>query len=347
MQPTTMYEPLGIEDWPDHMGLPDKDDSIVHNHHEHSQSNILTESFHPRLCELHPNSNFLVAADMGIYFDYTDPVLDGCRSPDWYYVPGVPGMLKGRSRRSYVLWKEHIRPTIVIEYVSGDGREERDRTPGAGKFWIYERVIAAGYYVIFDPWQRTLEVFAQNGDGYHAVALNEAGRFLVKGLNLELGIWDGLYLLIDAPWLRVWDPATGKMLSLAEERSKLSEERTKVAVERAEAAEMGLEEAQSILVEQVSDLAVKDKRIETVEKRAESEAQRADEQQKRAESEHQRADEQQKRAESERQRADEQQKLRESERQRADEQQKLRVAERQRADALAAKLRALGIDPDS
>ena len=312
MQPATMYEPLGIEDWPDHMGLPDKDDSIVHNNQDHSQSNILTESFRPRLLELHPNGDFLVAADMGIYFDYTDPVLDGCRSPDWYYVPGVPGMLKGRSRRSYVLWKEHIRPAIVIEYVSGDGSEERDQTPGKGKFWIYEHVIAAGYYVIFDPWQRTLEVFAQNGNGYHAVAPNDAGRFLIKGLNLELGIWDGLYLQIDAPWLRVWDPFTGKMIPLAVERTKVAEERTKVAVERAESAEMGLEEAQSILVEQVTDLEVKEKRIETVEKLAESRLQLV---------------------EAERRRADEQQT-------RADEQQKMMAL-------LIAKLREAGIDPTS
>ena len=192
--------PVGM---PDHTQLPEEDPSAVHNDHEHPQSNLLTECLRPRLRELHPDRQFCVAADVGIYFEHTDPPLDGCRVPDWFYVPGVPPMPKGVLRRSYVLWKELIRPAIVIEYVSTDGNEEHDRTPRKGKFWIYERVIAAGYYVIFDPARRTLEVFCQNGDGYHEVTPNESGRFLIKSLNVELGIWDGIYREIDLAWLRV------------------------------------------------------------------------------------------------------------------------------------------------
>ena len=287
----TLQTPVSTEGLPDHTQLPDEDPSAVHNTHEHPQSNLLTECLSPKLDELHPDGNYCIAADVGIYFEYTNPVLDGCRVPDWFYVPGVPPMLDGEMRRSYVLWKELIRPSIVIEYVSGDGSEEHDTTPRKGKFWIYERVIAAGYYVIFDPWKHTLQVFSRNGNGYHEVPPNEAGRFLVKDLNVELGIWDGTYRKMTTAWLRAWDPATGEMLPLAEER--------------AEVAEMGLEETRSIVVEQATELEARGKRIDTAEKLAEAERRRADEHAKLA-----------------------------------DEKQK-------RADILAAKLRALGIDPDS
>jgi len=277
MQPATMNAPRFVEDWPDHLGLPDKDDSIVENIQEQSQSNILTESIRPRLHQLHPEGDFCIACDVGIYFDYTDPVLAGCRAPDWFYVPNVPAMLEGKPRRSYVMWKELVRPAILIEYVSGDGSEERDQTPGKGKFWIYERVIGAGYYVIFDPWKHTLQAFSQNGNGYREMSPNEAGRFPIEGLNIELGIWDGWYREIDAPWLRVWDPTTGKIVPLADERI--------------EVAEMALEETKTILAEQVAELETRRKRIDTAEQ--------------------------------------------------------LATTQRQRADLLAAKLRALGIDPDA
>ena len=203
MRPVTLSAPRFVAEWPDHTGLPDEDGVPAQSALESPQSNILYESFESRLDAMHPDRRFMIGCNSGIYFDYTEPVLAGCRAPDWFYVPGVYAMLDGKVRRSLVMWKELVRPYLLIEYVGGDGSEERDRTPGKGKFWIYERAIGAGYYVIFDSWRRTLEVFAQNGIGFHAVAPNSAGRFFLERLNLELGIWDGMVHQIDAPWLRV------------------------------------------------------------------------------------------------------------------------------------------------
>jgi Uma2 family endonuclease len=222
MRPVTMNAPRYVEEWPDHTGLPDEDGMPAQSSQEFPQSNILTESFESRLRELHPDGNYWVASDVGIYFDYTDLVLAGCRAPDWFYVPGVPTMLHGKLRRSLVMWKELVRPYLLIEYVGGDGSEERDRTPGKGKFWIYENAIGAGYYVIFDPRKHTLEVFAHDGEGYRVVAPNQAGRFLIEGLGLELGIWDGTYRNMTAAWLRVWDPVSGKMVCLPDERLEIA-----------------------------------------------------------------------------------------------------------------------------
>ena len=218
MRPATLIAPRFVAEWPDHTGLPDEDGVPARSALEFPQSNILTESFLPRLQAMHPDHHFMIGCNSGIYFDYTDPVLAGCRAPDWFYVPGVYAMLEGKVRRSLAMWKELVRPYLLIEYVGGDGSEERDRTPGKGNFWIYENAIGAGYYVIFDSWQRTLEMFVHDGESYQAVAPNEAGRFLIEGPNLELGIWDGEYRNQTAPWLRVWDPATGKMVPNLEER---------------------------------------------------------------------------------------------------------------------------------
>jgi Uma2 family endonuclease len=49
-----------------------------------------------------------------------------------------------------VLWQEYIAPLIVLEFVSGNGSEERDKTPWTGKFWIYEQVIRPPFYAIYE-----------------------------------------------------------------------------------------------------------------------------------------------------------------------------------------------------
>ena len=81
-------------------------------------------------------------------------------------------------------------------------------------------------------------------------------------------------------------------------------------------------------------------RAEQEQQRAEHERQRAEQEQQRAEHERQRAEQEQQRAEQERQRAEQERQRAEQERQRAGE-------EQQRAERLAARLRALGIDPDA
>jgi hypothetical protein len=52
---------------------------------------------------------------------------------DWFYVSNVPRTRDGQMRRSYVLWQEWVAPLLVLEFVSDNGDEERDRTPHTGK----------------------------------------------------------------------------------------------------------------------------------------------------------------------------------------------------------------------
>lgn len=241
---------------PDHTQLPCEDGAIVHNFQEHPQSNLLIECLTPRLDELHPDGQYCIGCDSGIYWRHTNPPLDGCKAPDWFYVPGVPPMLEGQLRRSYVMWNEGVAPLVVMEYVSGDGNEERDQTPFKGKFWVYERGIRAAFYVIFDANRAILEVYQADRGRYRLIEPNERGRVPIEPWNVELGIWEGLYRKQHLNWLRVWDASTGELLPLAEERAALAEEIVDDArqalneeTERAEAEKKRADTAESSLAD--------------------------------------------------------------------------------------------------
>ena len=187
---------------PDHKQLPDEDGTFVHNFQEYPQSNLLTECMLPRIREVRPDGQFCIGCDSGIYWRWTYPVLDGCRAPDWFLVLGVPPMLDGELRRSYVLWREAVSPLLVIEYFSGNGSEERDATPYTGKFWVYEQAISAGYYAIYEVEKASVEVHRLDGGRYQPVPANAKGRFPIVPLGIELGIWEGEYREMRLPWLR-------------------------------------------------------------------------------------------------------------------------------------------------
>jgi Uma2 family endonuclease len=224
MQPTTSVVPnQPAETLPDHTQLPDKDGTFANTFQEHPQSTLLTGSILPRLLERHPDGQFCIGEDCGIYFRSTQPPLDGCKAPDWFYVPNVPPMLNGQIRRSYVLWQEVIHPLVVVEYVSGDGTEERDTTPYQGKFWVYEQAVCAAYYAIFEVARSSVELYKLDGGRYHQVTPNESGRLPIEPLGVELGVWHGKYRSMQVPWVRLWDAATGWLLPSEEERAVTAE----------------------------------------------------------------------------------------------------------------------------
>jgi Uma2 family endonuclease len=215
-------DPLLVEP-PDHLALPCTDGSIVNNCQEHPQSAMLCDALFPVLEKLFPGQRFAVGCDVGIYWKWTQPPLAGCKAPDWFLVPNVRSMLDGQVRRSYVMWREGVRPLLLIEYVSGDGSEEHDTTPETGKFWVYEQAIGAAYYAIFDVARETLEVYRLDGGKYQPVSANAAGRFATPPLGIELGLWSGTYRGLTAPWVRPWEAATGKLLPLSAERAETAE----------------------------------------------------------------------------------------------------------------------------
>ncbi|MGB0564674.1 MAG: Uma2 family endonuclease [Spirulinaceae cyanobacterium] len=213
---------------PDHTQLPCEDGTFVKNFQEHPQSVLLTESIRPVLDRIHPDGQYCIGQDSGIYWRSMQPPQKGAEAPDWFYVPNVPPTLDGQARRSYVLWQEIIPPDIVIEFVSGTGAEERDQTPWTGKFWVYETAIRPAYYAIYEVQKAQVEVYELRANRYHLLTPNAQGRFAIAKLKVELGIWPGLYQNMELPWLRWWD-AAGNLLPTGQEQAELERKRAEQA----------------------------------------------------------------------------------------------------------------------
>lgn len=84
------------------------------NFQEHPQSILLTDSIGPVLAQRHPDRNYTIGQDCGIYWREIEPPEKGAEAPDWFYVPDVPPLLNGEIRRSYSLWREHMPPLIAL-----------------------------------------------------------------------------------------------------------------------------------------------------------------------------------------------------------------------------------------
>ena len=229
--------------FPDHTQLPEEDGTFVKNFQEHPQSILLTDSIGPVLEKLHPDGQYAIGQDSGIYWRETDPPQEGAEAPDWFYVPNVPPKLDGQYRRSYVLWREFIAPLIALEFASGSGKEERDQTPLSqanldqgrrpGKFWVYEQIVRIPYYGIYVIQTGRLDVYNLVNGVYREMVPNERGHYPIDRLGVELGLWQGNYQNQDMLWLRWWD-LDGNLLLTGWERTELERVRTEQEKQRAE-----------------------------------------------------------------------------------------------------------------
>lgn len=221
--------------FPDHTQLPESDGTFVKNFQEHPQSIILTDSIGPVLQRRHPDGNYCIGQDSGIYWRETEPPEQGAEAPDWFYVPNVSARPeKGKYRRSYVLWREHLAPLIALEFASGNGEEERDATPllmsdegevqKPGKFWVYEQIIRIPYYGIYEIKNDKLEVYHLIDFLYQKLEPNERDHYPISPLEVELGLWQGSYQNQTQIWLRWWD-SEGNLLLIGDERAELEKYR--------------------------------------------------------------------------------------------------------------------------
>ncbi|MGL5083691.1 MAG: Uma2 family endonuclease [Microcoleaceae cyanobacterium] len=232
--------------FPDHTQLPESDGTFVKNFQEHPQSIFLTDSIGSVLEQLHPDGQYAIGQDCGIYWRQTDPPEQGAEAPDWFYVPNVPPKLKGQIRRSYVFWRELKAPLIALEFASGDGSAERDITPlwadaegtiqKPGKCWVYEQILRIPYYGIFEISSNSLEVYHLVDFSYQRLIPNERGHYSIKPLGVELGLWQGTYQNQTQLWLRWWD-LEGNLLLIGNERAELEKQRAEQAQRQAEQAQ--------------------------------------------------------------------------------------------------------------
>lgn len=227
--------------FPDHTQLPESDGSFVKNFQEHPQSLILTDSIGATLERLHPDGQYAIGQDCGIYWRETEPPEKGAAAPDWFYVPNVPPRLRGEVRRSYVLWREFIAPTIVLEFASGDGSEEHDQTPLSyseesgttrpGKFWVYEQIMRIPFYGIFFVNSGELEMYELVGGQYQRMTANSRNHYPIPPMEVEVGVWEGAYQNQIQLWLRWWN-MQGDLLLTGNERAIAAEEKAARLAER-------------------------------------------------------------------------------------------------------------------
>lgn len=262
--------------FPDHTQLPESDGTFVKNFEEHPQSVLLTDSIELHLRRLHPDGQYCIGQDSGIYWRETEPPERGAEAPDWFFVAGVPPKLDGIVRRSYVVWREFIAPTIALEFASGDGSEERDwasaqpsdRTPLSrsngttrpGKFWVYERIINIPFYSIYEINSGRLEVYHLVEGSYQIMTPNERGHYPIGPMQVELGLWQGTYLNFpEQLWLRWWDEA-GNLLLTGAERAQQAEQRAQQAEQQAEQErqqrEQLMEKLRSLSLDQLRALGI-------------------------------------------------------------------------------------------
>jgi Uma2 family endonuclease len=244
---------LPLTPFPDHTQLPESDGTFVKNFQEHPQSILLTDSIGPVLQRLHPDGYYAIGQDCGIYWRETDPPEKGAEAPDWFYVPGVPPLLDGQIRRSYVLRREFRLPMIALEFASGDGSEERDNTPlgivngtqKPGKFWVYEQIMRIPYYGIFLANSGTLEMYHLMHGTYDRMSVNARGHYEITPMQVELGVWQGTYQNQTMQWLRWWD-LQGNLLPTGQEAAQQALEEKEQALREKQQA---LEEKQQALEE--------------------------------------------------------------------------------------------------
>lgn len=124
-------------------------------------------------------------------------------------------------------------PLIALEFVSGDGFEERDNTPITGKYWVYEQAIRIPFYGIYEVEKAQVEVYHLVDGRYERVRANERSHYSIPPMNIELGIWQGQYENIELPWLRWWD-SEGNLLLTGDERSQQLESQLQQERQRAE-----------------------------------------------------------------------------------------------------------------
>jgi hypothetical protein len=145
-----------------------------------------------------------------------------------------------------MLWKEYVAPLIVLEFVSGNGQEERDKTPLTGKFWVYEQAIRVPYYGIYEVAKASVEVYRLVGDAYELLPANEREHYPIASLGVELGIWQGQYQNVTLPWLRWWD-LQGNLLLTGDERAEQERLRAEQEKLRAEQEKLRAEQAEALL----------------------------------------------------------------------------------------------------
>jgi Uma2 family endonuclease len=172
------------------------------------------------------------------------------KAPDWFYVPQVHPIAEETIRRSYTPNLEGAPVAVVMEFLSDEDNGELSlrATPPYGKLHFYEQILKVPTYVIYDPYEPSLEVRCLQNGRYTTQTSDAEGRIHIPELDLWLGIWFGGRLGQTTHWLRWWDNAGNLLLWSAEQaeqecqRAEQERQRAEQQHQRAEALAAKLRE---------------------------------------------------------------------------------------------------------
>ena len=227
---------------PDDFDLPD---DPVENETQPLLAAALTQSF-ASLPELAKDA--LIVSDFALCAGINGRTV--CKAPDWMYI--APVQPADYIRRSYTPHTQGVVPPIVMEFLSesdcGEYSMQMAR-PGkaehkTGKWHFYERIIEVPRYVIFDPVSAELEVYALRNNRYERETADAQGRYLIPGLDLYLGIWEGTHEIRTGVWLRWWT-IDGDLVLWQEERAQQAESKAQEAESKAQEAKAEAQEAKA------------------------------------------------------------------------------------------------------
>ncbi|MBD2435229.1 Uma2 family endonuclease [Nostoc sp. FACHB-110] len=175
----------------------------------------------------------LIASNFGIVASINQKVV--VKAPDWVYVPRVSPVSTGIIRRSYTPNIEGEPVAVVMEFLSDTDNGEYSIRPTFpyGKLYFYEKILQVSTYIIFNPYEVTLEVRRLENGQYSLQEPSESGRFWIPELQLFLGIWQGTRLGFNIYWLRWWDEA-GNLLLWSSEQAQQERQRAEQERQRAE-----------------------------------------------------------------------------------------------------------------
>jgi Uma2 family endonuclease len=175
----------------------------------------------------------LIASNFGIVANINQKIV--VKATDWLYVPSVSPVGAGVIRRSYTPNTEGEPVAVVMEFLSDTDNAEYSIRPTFpyGKLYFYEKIIQVPVYVIFNPYEVTLEVRRLENGQYILQTPSESGRFWIAELGLFLGIWQGTRLGLNIYWLRWWDEA-GNLLLWSSEQAEQEHQRADDAIAQLE-----------------------------------------------------------------------------------------------------------------
>jgi len=239
---------------PDDTWLITEDEEPVDSPETEKESRLLTEPIYSNWPGPGGRKNFMVMADIGLFFSPTESPL----VPDAMLVvnPLKPAPTEGTFVRSYFVWRYGKDPDVLIEIVSNrKGGEATHKLKKCAE-------ISVPWYVIYDPKQissrEVLRVFGLMDGTYQP---HPTGYFPDIGLGLRL--WRGNFEdWADEVFLR-WCDQDGEVIPtgtevadrvkvvaqresrraeaqsrLAEEQSRKAEEQTRIAEEQTRRAEL-------------------------------------------------------------------------------------------------------------